>query len=52
MNNERVQKRAESSAERDEPQHGDEGPEINDLEADNEVEQDMIETVDPENAPA
>lgn len=29
-----------------------EGPDLNDLEADNPVEQETIETVDPDNAPA
>lgn len=29
-----------------------EGADINELDADNEVEQDTIETVDPDNAPA
>ena len=29
-----------------------EGPDTNDLDADNAVEQDSIETVDPDNAPA
>lgn len=29
-----------------------EGPEVNEMEADNPVEQDTIETVDPENPPA
>lgn len=52
MNDERVQKRSDKNAERGKAQSSDEGPEINDLEADNEVEQDTIETVDPDNAPA
>lgn len=57
MSDEQVQNRAEQSDDRDRSKSAGEKsagskPEINDLEADNEVEQDMIETVDPDNAPA
>ncbi len=48
----RSQQAAEQSESRRRDTEEREGAEINQLDADNEVEQDTIETVDPDNPPA
>ncbi|RZU66424.1 hypothetical protein EV379_2780 [Microterricola gilva] len=49
---ERPREAAEQSETRRRDAEEREGAEINELDADNEVEQDTIETVDPDNPPA